>query len=33
MLVAMFVDIWWSVKFPLRMGVLEEQDDVVVGVS
>ena len=30
---AMFMDFWWSVKFSLRMGVLEEQDVVVLGVS
>ena len=31
-LVAMFVDFQWSVKFSLRVGVLEKQDGVVLGV-
>ena len=36
MLVAMFVDFGgfrWLIKFSLRMGILEEQDGVALGVS
>ena len=34
MLVAMFVvGFWWSLKFPLRIDVLEEQDGVALGIS
>ena len=33
MLVAMFVDLQWSDKFSLRMGILEEWDGIALGVS
>ena len=31
-LLALFVDFWWSVKISWRMGLLEEQDGAVMGV-